>query len=284
MLSKAFFLLFILFLIFEDKVENKQKFTNANNTSNSQLRVAIAYWGMTRSTRYVYETHEKNLFNVLDDAEIEYTVFMHTWRTEKNFVWGDSVDIPIVENEYEFLNPSVYVIDNEIEFLNGPTFNLSMYWYESEWKRAGENEWRPDLVHNLVCGLESLRRLTRLLRDASFYDLVIYVRPDLRIDTPLELNWLHVVHSASTIGNQSVIALPNFGHYGGLNDRFAIMPWQDCEKYGSRLSHMADYRKKIGFITAEKYLKYVVSTSFDDVIEIPFRFTIIRPDGKEWKW
>ena len=253
----------------------------ATDISNNRLRVAIAYWGMTRSTRFVYETHVQHLFQVLENAEIDYTVFMHTWRAKKNIVRMDVEDIPVVEDEYVLLNPSIFVIDDEDEFLNGPNFNLSMYWYESEWKRAGEHgEWWPQLVSNLVCSLESLKRLTKLIRDASSHDLVMYVRPDVRIDMPLEPNWLHVVHAASTLGNQSVIALPDFGHHHGLNDRFAIMHWKDCERYGSRLSSMAEYRKNVGFLTPEIYLKHVVSTSFNDVMQIPFRFTIIRPNGK----
>lgn len=253
----------------------------STDISSNRLRVAIAYWGMTRSTRFVYETHVQNLFKVLDDAEIDYTVFMHTWRAKKNIVRTDVEDVPVVEAEYVFLNPSVFVIDEQDDYLNSPNFNLSLYWYESEWRRAGEyGEWLPQLVHNHVCALESLRRLTKLVREAANYDLVMYVRPDVRIDMPLEANWLRVLQSANTLSNLSVIALPNYDHHHGLNDKFAIMHWKDCEKYGSRLSGMADYRKNVGFITSEIYLKHVVSTSFDDVIEIPFRFTIIRPTGK----
>jgi hypothetical protein len=239
---------------------------------------------MTRSTRLVYETHVNNIFKVLEAAEIDFTIFMHTWVTKKNVVRNDIVeDIPVVEEEYVLLNPSVVVIDDEDEYLTGPTFNLSDYWYKSEWIRSGEyGEWFPQLVSNLVCSLESLKRLTMLVRDGESHDLVMFVRPDVRIDIPIETNWLRVVHTASTLfSNQSIIALPNFGHHNGLNDRFAIMPWKDIEKYGFRLDKMANYRKTIGFLIPEIYLKHIVSTSFDEVIEIPFKFTIIRPNGNE---
>ena len=118
---------------------------------------------------------------MLEDAEIDYTVFMHTWRAKNNIVRMVAEDVPNVEAEYVFLNPSVIVIDEQDEYLSGPNFNFSMYWYESEWKRAGEyGEWWPQLVHNHVCALESLRRLTRLVREsANSYDLVMYVRPDV---------------------------------------------------------------------------------------------------------
>lgn len=282
---RSFFIsfLFIIYLLFEDLdiQVNDIIASNINNVNTTRrLRVAIAYWGMTRSTRLVYETHKQNLFNVLEEAEIDFTVYMHTWRAQ-NIVWADIVDTPVFEDEYILLNPSIVVIDEQNDFLNGPSYNLSMYWYESEWKRAGKDvEWLPHLVHNHVCALESLRRLTQLVRDDSSLDLVMYVRPDVRIDVAFEPNWLRVIHLANTIGNESVIALPNYDYYQGFNDRFAIVNWKDCEKYGSRLTGLAEYRKKVGYITSEKYLKHVVRTSFDDVMEIPFRFTIIRPNGK----
>jgi len=248
---------------------------------DGRLRVAIAYWGMTRSTRFVYETHVKNLFNVLESADIDYTVFMHTWRAEKNIIWTKQIDVPVNESEYALLNPSVFVIDSQDDFIHGPTFNLSLYWYKAEWDRAGENgEWEEQLVRNHVCALESLRRLTGLVRKATKHDLVMYVRPDVRIETPLDPNWLRDLQKANMLGNQSTITLPNYDHYEGLNDKFAIMHWRDCEKYGLRLLGMADYRKNHGFLTSERYLKYVIITSFDRIVEVPFYFSLVRPNGK----
>ena len=89
----------------------------------------------------------------------------------------------------------------------------------------------------------------------------------------LEQNCLRVLQSANTLGNQSMIALPNCDHHHGLNDKFSIMHWKDCEKYRSRLTCQG--MKVFCFVTSEIYLKHVISTTFDDVVEIPFRFTII---------
>lgn len=44
------------------------------------LNVAICYWGMTRSTKKVYKTHQTYLFDKLTENNINYKVFMHTWK------------------------------------------------------------------------------------------------------------------------------------------------------------------------------------------------------------
>ena len=52
-------------------------------------KIAVCYWGMTRSTKFVYKTHIEHLFNVLKNHNIEYTIFMHTWKVEndKNIIY-----------------------------------------------------------------------------------------------------------------------------------------------------------------------------------------------------
>lgn len=42
-------------------------------------RVAICYWGLTRSTKKVYQTHFDKIFNVLEKNDMPHDVFMHTW-------------------------------------------------------------------------------------------------------------------------------------------------------------------------------------------------------------
>src|SRR5579885_2556464 len=66
-------------------------------------KVAICYWGLTRSTKKVYESHFKNLFDVLDEHEIAYDVFMHTWRTKSKQRVGDQeIENAIDYGEYKF--------------------------------------------------------------------------------------------------------------------------------------------------------------------------------------
>ena len=78
--------------------------------NNENINVAICYWGMTRSTRFVYKSHEEKLFNVLKKDGINFDVYIHTWKTDKNIIFGREVETPIDNEEYKLLNPTEYKI------------------------------------------------------------------------------------------------------------------------------------------------------------------------------
>ena len=113
-----------------------------SSTDTSRIKVAICYWGLTRSTKHVYQTHETRVFDVLKNAGIEFDVFLHTWRTNTNRVWDWVVDVPLDPDEFRYLGPVAYQIDDQSEFIDNLPF--SDYFYESE----REKEWHPELLRN----------------------------------------------------------------------------------------------------------------------------------------
>ena len=44
----------------------------------SSYDIAICYFGLPRSVKYVYESHQKYIYDVLDDKCITYKKFMHS--------------------------------------------------------------------------------------------------------------------------------------------------------------------------------------------------------------
>lgn len=46
-------------------------------------KIAFCYFGMTRSTKFVYESHKQKLYDILKNNNIDYQIYMHTWETEK---------------------------------------------------------------------------------------------------------------------------------------------------------------------------------------------------------
>ena len=79
---------------------------------------AIIYWGMTRSTKKIYKSHYKKIFHILDEANLSYKKFMHTWKTNENYIWEHKSNTPIDYEEYKLLSPMHYNIDDQDEFLN----------------------------------------------------------------------------------------------------------------------------------------------------------------------
>jgi len=122
-------------------------------------KIAICYWGMTRSTKFVYNSHMENLYDILKTHNIDYKIFMHTWETDTNIIWESSCDIPNDYDEYMLLKPNFYKIEKQNDFLK--TLNFENYFNKKLYSIHGgdtDNEWRPQLIQNHLCALESQKK------------------------------------------------------------------------------------------------------------------------------
>ncbi len=231
-------------------------------------RIAILYWGLTRSTKYVYETHRQHVFDILTQQGIPFDVYLHTWKTTDGRVWWNSPNIDPDYNEHELLCPTGYRIDDQNEYLD--TIDFAQYFYEHE----REQEWEPRLLQNHLCALESQRRVTTMCLNSNVkYTHVVYLRPDVRI-----IDDLPVFQIMACDGNR--IILPDNNHYEGYNDRFAAMRFEAVLWYGYRNRRLMEFRQKWGRIVSEKYVKYVVDLYYKPEF-VCFRFVLVRPDRTE---
>lgn len=99
-----------------------------NSESNHKIKIAVCYWGLTRSTSLVYESHFKNLFNVLTANGIDYDVFMHTWKLKgKQRIWENEINEAINYDEYKLLNPKYYKIEDQDDFTVSLDFDQYFY-------------------------------------------------------------------------------------------------------------------------------------------------------------
>ena len=109
-----------------------------------------------------------------------------------------------------------------------------------------------------------------VIESNNLYDFILYIRPDVSIINKFNINWL----------NESFdIMIPNKDHNEGLNDRFAIIPFNKSSKYSTRIDEIIDFRKNNGRIVSEKYVKYIIDKYYFNCKLIPFIMRIIRPDG-----
>ena len=238
------------------------------------VKIAICYWGMTRSTKYVYNSHINNLFNVFKSNNIDYDIFMHTWKTGVN---GQNIGLNYCNflvdyEEYKLLNPNFYKIDNQDDFLH--RLNFEDYFNKELYELYGDSyyEWIPQLIRNHLCALESQKRVYNMVVESNnCYDYIVYIRPDVEILNPIDINW---------INSDFDIILPNYYHYEGLNDRFAIIHFDNAVKYSTRIDEIIEFRKKCGRIVSEKYVKYIVDNYYPNVQFINFIMRIIRPNGQ----
>lgn len=255
------------------------------------VKVAICYFGLTRSTRYVYQSHIANLFDVLRNNNIDYDTFMHTWKTNHNIVWDKVYKQPINYDEYKLLKPTHYQIDDQDIFTRAVDSNFHLYYYQHVMSAIGhgpQGEWLPMLVRNHLCALESQRRVFKMVTDTgNHYDAVIFIRPDA-----LLLNNIDVSHILSLKENDIVIVAPeslDSALWEGLNDQFCIGHPKTIDKYANRINEIAEFRRINGRIVSEKYVKFIVEKYRYNLKFISFQFTLVRPNGQrrftplEWK-
>lgn len=240
----------------------------------SQMKVAICYWGMTRSTRFVYESHINKLFNILKSNNVDYDIFMHTWKpkNDENLVWKKKYDIPIDYEEYKLLNPDYYKIDNQSDFKE--SLNFSDYFKQELFDKYGgdtHHEWRPYLVLNLLCGLESQKRVYNMvINSKNNYDFIIFMRPDVDVLNDFDIKWLSTKFD---------IIMPDYEDFGGCNDRFAIIPFNNAVKYAERIDEAKEFRENNSRLAAEPYLKFIVDKYYSNPGFVNFNFKIKRPDN-----
>ena len=233
--------------------------------------VAICYWGLTRSTKKVYTSHHKRLFDILTCNNCTYDTFMHTWATEDNRIWGVKSNSPIDYEEYKLLSPNYFQRDNQDEFLY--TLNISDYFNKSLYSKYGGNthhEWHPILIRNHLCALESQKRVTNMvLNNPTKYDHVVYIRPDVFINDDFKMAFLQP--------KTNNISIPDREHNEGYNDKLAIVDYDKCGLYGRRIDEIIEFRRTHGRIVSEKFVKYIIDKHFESVTFIKFDFDIIRP-------
>lgn len=242
---------------------------------NANQKVAVCYWGLTRSTKLVYPSHFEKLFRVLEENNIEYDVFMHTWQTQsKQRVWQQELDIPIDYEEYKLLNPKYFQRDDQDQFSS----QIRPQDYFT--KKAYKNEvWgNPNIMLNYICALESQKRVTDMVIESKNpYDWVIYVRPDAELLDDLPINQIRNLRDRD-------ILIPDFDHWTGYNDRFAVLTFNTAPLYGKRIHGLLNFKNMMHFhnhsyqfITSERYVKYICEIHHLNVIFVNFRFNLIRP-------
>ena len=236
-------------------------------------KVAIIYFGLLRSYDKVYKSHLNKILNILSKNNIEFKIFLHTWRTinDTQRVWGNNIEKKQNYEQINLMNAYKIKIDNQNNFET--KINFSDYFYEDIYNSIGrspEGEWLPMLIRNHLCALESQKRCFEMVeKEAIDFDYVMFLRPDVLIKNNFPISKLESL-------KENEILIPKFDKNEGLNDRFAVMNYKYAKYYAYRIQELVNYRKNHGRIVSEKYTKYIVKKYFKLKL-IKFSFKIIRP-------
>lgn len=207
------------------------------------MRIAVCFFGITRNfARYTLDSMERNLFAKVAKLDPNFRRLAHFNRVTK--VDGQrsrEKGVEIDPEEYKLLNCHVVEqtdqeeVDRKIDFEHISQFGD--YWH---------NDFNS--LKNLLRQFYSLNAVTDLLlREKTWYDMVIFSRADLRFEAPVEIPSLQ----------RLTLYTAWFQRYNGLNDRFGMGDMETMAVYGRRQCKIREYCAETrGPLTSEHYLHW----------------------------
>ena len=241
-------------------------------------RVAVCFFGQVKNYKHVADSVQRHVFDVLDKTGLAYDVFAHTFNQSdftnpRNREQHLPIDPASLQDNLA-IPPTAMLYDNLAAA--DSAYNLTAL-------LARGDPWpdNPRLsLRYYARQLHSLHRVTSLWEArAARYSWVLYLRPDLRFLSDLDLPRLRAfLHHAP---DQAAIATPGFAKWGGLNDRLAFGPPSAMLAYGRRGEALERYvavtqRRPC----AEAYLAHYLAGHGVTAVDSEVRFQRIRADGR----
>jgi len=232
------------------------------------MKIALLFWGLTRSLKYTINSIKTNIFKPLIDSNIDYDIFLHTFYFDGLFTnkRTNEFNIKLDFEEYKLLNPNYYLIENQDKVKK----KINLDEYKSK-KLCYDNQ----TMNNLILSLYSLKQVTKLLKyNKNKYQFCIFLRPDMNYFQKFNINWLKKINNSQT-GLVPIFQAPR----NSYNDRFFIGSYKISLKYGFIFNDLLKYSKK-NKVIAEKFLFDCFNINIFVIKKINFCFQRIRSNGK----
>jgi hypothetical protein len=234
------------------------------------MKVAIGFFGITRSLKYTIQSIRENIFEILKNNNIEYDVYIHTYylKNYKNIRTGEIVNDGDIDNEeYKLLNADYIEIDDQNVI--SEQINLHLY-------RTHEDPWETNYnsVDNFILAQYSKMKLTKMIeKKQSNYKYVLFMRPDCLYFDPLPVYCFQSIYDSS-------IVIPNFHLYGPIpfNDRFCISTIKTYKIYGEVFHSLLEISKNQP-LHSETVIGRIIKSHRLNIIRVPFYFSRVRFNG-----
>lgn len=240
-----------------------------HNLTNKK-RVAVGFFGITRSLKYTINSIKTNIFNVLTKNNINYDIFIHTYylNSYSNKRARESLTNKINNDEYKLLNPKYFQQDDQDQIKK--KLKLELY-------RTHKDPWNTkyESVDFFILACYSRFILTEMIEKTYInYDYILFVRPDCLYLDKLDISKFNLI-------NNNTILIPNFHLYGKykINDRFAITNNYTYKIYGKVFKQLLELSKKHE-LHSETIVGLVLNNNKIESSKINFNFSRIRYNGK----
>lgn len=233
------------------------------------MKIALAFFGITRSLKYTIESIHNKIFKILDENHIEYDIFMHTYKLNgyKNIRTCEQLD-DVDNEEYKLLHPTYFQMDDQDDIKN--KINMKQY-------RSKPDPWNTQYnsVDNFILGQYSKSQLVKMIKNTQVhYDYVIYLRPDCLYLDDFNIDFFKHI-------NDKTVCISNFHLFGkyNINDRFCITNMKTYQAYGDLFHELLKFSKQEP-LHAETILGKRLLNFNLKIIKVKFNFSRVRCDGK----
>ena len=190
------------------------------------IKVAICFFGITRSLKHTIKSIKKNIFEILKKNRIEYDVYCHTYNIDHNYVnhrAKECVSANNIDNaEYKLLEASYICVDNQNKIKN----EIDLKKYRTKGDPWGTKDYNT--LDNYILAQYSKHKLVNMIEtNKQEYQYIIFMRPDCEYIMPFNIKDLEYI-------DNTTICTPNFHLWGTyhMNDRFAITNMMTYKIYG----------------------------------------------------
>ena len=236
------------------------------------MKIAICFWGLTRSLKFTIESIQNKLFLPLEKNNIQFDKFIHTFYFEGlyNNKHGSEKNIELDFDEYKLLEPDYFLKENQDEVIKNIDFS------KYEFNNTVYNN--RTTFRNAILAQYSMKKVTELVENTKIkYDYLLFIRPDSKIIDKFNSRWFLFTK------NDRVLS-PSFGRSKGLNNRMFIGNYNQGIIFGKSIDYIEEYTKERVYI-AEQFIMWVVKRKMFPnqkrlIKFINFRFLRIRANGE----
>jgi hypothetical protein len=279
----ALYLVLVLFVL---GIENPR----CADESAKGYRVAIAFYGLSRSLHATLPSIERHVFDVLDKHGIAYDVFWSGMDIKQiNNERSGEKHLTLNSTEFSLMRPCVFNVVSQSVVV--PT-ELSLY----KEARAGDLPGKVDLFHDNLQSVRSLLSAFHSMRTAHSmiaryskaqnfsYDAIVVLRPDTAVVNDIDIpQYLPEIveeerqFNADHNGGQHSIWIPDFEHWTGYNDRAAYGSLRAVTPYLMRGIAFRDHSVAVNFsavVNGETFLKQFLH--FHNISVRPSTLRVVR--------
>ena len=232
-------------------------------------RVAILFFGLTRSLTQTVDSLQKNIFDVLTTHSYDYDIFIHTYKIHGSYKnpWSHEHTSQYMNEDVETLLQPRYILDdNQDEVVQSIDTNLG------NWNGEMSSTLGQYLIRNMCLALWSKKKITSLFESIQdSYDYVIILRPDLLIHTRLDITCF------DTLTDTNII-IPYIDDFSGVNDRICIAKPNVAIYYGTLFDHLKEYSQQKS-IVSEQYLMDKLHDANIQILRTNILYDLLRIPG-----